>query len=114
MLESTSNFKYSAWFDSTRITALIDTLSLLNNLTCFITQLEFHHLYVYGIFISLAFLDFLSEEELEQHFSKHGTINQVHIVIDKETRRSKGFAYVLFALPEVAARYYFLAIKLYL
>lgn len=45
-----------------------------------------------------------TEEELEEHFSKHGTINQVHIVIDKETRRSKGFAYVLFALPEAAAR----------
>ncbi|KAL8508685.1 hypothetical protein ACS0TY_019075 [Phlomoides rotata] len=45
-----------------------------------------------------------TEEELEEHFSKYGTINQVHIVIDKETRRSKGFAYVLFALPEAAAR----------
>lgn len=62
-----------------------------------------------AVFISLTFLDFHSEEELEEHFSKYGTINQVHIVIDKETRRSKGFAYVLFALPEAAARYYLLA-----
>ncbi|KAL7120560.1 hypothetical protein ACP275_02G129100 [Erythranthe tilingii] len=45
-----------------------------------------------------------TEEELEDHFSKYGTISQVHIVIDKDTRRSKGFAYVLFALPESAAR----------
>ncbi|KAH6776205.1 nucleotide/nucleic acid binding protein [Perilla frutescens var. hirtella] len=45
-----------------------------------------------------------TEEELEDHFSKYGTVSQVHIVIDKETRRSKGFAYVLFALPESAAR----------
>lgn len=45
-----------------------------------------------------------TEEELENHFSKYGTVSQVHIVIDKETRRSKGFAYVLFALPESAAR----------
>ncbi|KAL1537533.1 multiple RNA-binding domain-containing protein 1-like [Salvia divinorum] len=45
-----------------------------------------------------------TEEELENHFSKYGTVSQAHIVIDKETRRSKGFAYVLFALPESAAR----------
>ncbi|KAL9145488.1 hypothetical protein ABFS82_13G045900 [Erythranthe guttata] len=45
-----------------------------------------------------------TEEELEDHFSKYGTISQVHIFIDKDTRRSKGFAYVLFALPESAAR----------
>ncbi|KAI3455775.1 hypothetical protein Pfo_012438 [Paulownia fortunei] len=45
-----------------------------------------------------------TEEELEDHFSKYGTISQVHIVIDKDTRRSKGIAYVLFALPESAAR----------
>ncbi|EYU30293.1 hypothetical protein MIMGU_mgv1a0257881mg, partial [Erythranthe guttata] len=48
--------------------------------------------------------DVRSEEELEDHFSKYGTISQVHIFIDKDTRRSKGFAYVLFALPESAAR----------
>ncbi|KAL0442291.1 UNVERIFIED_CONTAM: Multiple RNA-binding domain-containing protein 1 [Sesamum latifolium] len=45
-----------------------------------------------------------TEEELEEHFSKYGTISQVHIVIDKDTRRSKGIAFVLFALPESAAR----------
>ncbi|CAA0824296.1 Unknown protein [Striga hermonthica] len=45
-----------------------------------------------------------TEEDLEDHFSKYGTISQVHIVIDKETRRSKGIAYVLFAVPECAAR----------
>ncbi|KAK4440384.1 putative RNA-binding protein 19 [Sesamum alatum] len=45
-----------------------------------------------------------TEEELEEHFSKYGSISQVHIVIDKDTRRSKGIAFVLFALPESAAR----------
>ncbi|XP_042026020.1 multiple RNA-binding domain-containing protein 1-like [Salvia splendens] len=45
-----------------------------------------------------------TEEELESHFSKYGAVSQAHIVIDKETRRSKGFAYVHFALPEAAAR----------
>ncbi|KAL0352641.1 UNVERIFIED_CONTAM: putative RNA-binding protein 19 [Sesamum angustifolium] len=44
------------------------------------------------------------EEDLEEYFSKYGTISQVHIVIDKDTRRSKGIAFVLFALPESAAR----------
>ncbi|KAL6549886.1 hypothetical protein OROMI_020374 [Orobanche minor] len=45
-----------------------------------------------------------TEEELQDHFSKYGTISQVHIVIDKDTRRSVGLAYVLFAIPEAAAR----------
>ncbi|KAL0363776.1 UNVERIFIED_CONTAM: putative RNA-binding protein 19 [Sesamum calycinum] len=45
-----------------------------------------------------------TEEDLEEYFSKYGTISQVHIVIDKDTRRSKGIAFVLFALPESAAR----------
>lgn len=46
-----------------------------------------------------------SEEELEDHFSKYGSISEVHIVFDKDSKRSKGFAYILFALPESAARY---------
>ncbi|EPS58047.1 hypothetical protein M569_16770, partial [Genlisea aurea] len=45
-----------------------------------------------------------TEEEVELHFAKYGTVSQVHIVIDKSTRRSKGFGYVLFSLPESAAR----------
>ncbi|KAG8385072.1 hypothetical protein BUALT_Bualt03G0003500 [Buddleja alternifolia] len=45
-----------------------------------------------------------TEEELGDHFSKYGNISQVHIVVDKDTKRSKGIAYVLFALPESAAR----------
>ncbi|KZV41921.1 multiple RNA-binding domain-containing protein 1-like [Dorcoceras hygrometricum] len=44
------------------------------------------------------------EEELEDHFSKYGSISEVHIVLDKDSKRSKGFAYILFALPESAAR----------
>ncbi|CAH9107130.1 unnamed protein product [Cuscuta europaea] len=43
------------------------------------------------------------EEELEEHFSKYGKVSQVHIVVDKEARRSKGFAYVQYTLPESAA-----------
>ncbi|KAK3020233.1 hypothetical protein RJ639_045469 [Escallonia herrerae] len=45
-----------------------------------------------------------TEDELEEHFSKLGNVSQVHLVIDKETKRSKGFAYVLYTLPESAAR----------
>ncbi|KAG8371484.1 hypothetical protein BUALT_Bualt13G0092500 [Buddleja alternifolia] len=45
-----------------------------------------------------------TEEELGDHFSKYGSISQVHIVVDKDTKRSKGFAYVSFALPKSAAR----------
>ncbi|KAL3523166.1 hypothetical protein ACH5RR_016000 [Cinchona calisaya] len=45
-----------------------------------------------------------TEEELEEHFCKFGNISQVHIVVDKETKRSKGIAYVLYALPESASR----------
>ncbi|KAM7524839.1 hypothetical protein LguiA_014741 [Lonicera macranthoides] len=45
-----------------------------------------------------------TEDELEEHFSKFGNVSQVHLVIDKDTKRSKGIAYVLYALPESAAR----------
>ncbi|XP_075481451.1 multiple RNA-binding domain-containing protein 1-like isoform X1 [Primulina tabacum] len=45
-----------------------------------------------------------TEEELEDHFTKYGSISEVHIVFDKDSKRSKGFAYILFALPESAAR----------
>ncbi|XP_051125398.1 multiple RNA-binding domain-containing protein 1 [Andrographis paniculata] len=45
-----------------------------------------------------------TEEELEDYFSKYGAISHVHIVIDKDTKRSKGIAYILFTLPESASR----------
>uniref|UniRef100_A0A5B7C6H3 Putative multiple RNA-binding domain-containing protein 1 n=1 Tax=Davidia involucrata TaxID=16924 RepID=A0A5B7C6H3_DAVIN len=45
-----------------------------------------------------------TEDELEEHFSKFGNVSQVHLVIDKDTKRSKGIAYVLYTLPESAAR----------
>ncbi|XP_073154401.1 uncharacterized protein [Henckelia pumila] len=45
-----------------------------------------------------------TEEDLEDHFGKYGSISEVHIVFDKDSKRSKGFAYILFALPESAAR----------
>lgn len=45
-----------------------------------------------------------TEEELEEHFRKFGNVLQVHIVVDKDTKQSKGIAYVLYALPESASR----------
>ncbi|KAI8568595.1 hypothetical protein RHMOL_Rhmol02G0213000 [Rhododendron molle] len=45
-----------------------------------------------------------TEDELEEHFRKLGNVSQVHLVIDKDTKRSKGIAYVLYTLPESAAR----------
>lgn len=43
--------------------------------------------------------------ELEEHFSKFGSVSQVHLVVDKDTKRSKGRAYILYTLAEFAARY---------
>ncbi|KAG5531353.1 hypothetical protein RHGRI_026095 [Rhododendron griersonianum] len=45
-----------------------------------------------------------TEDELEEHFRKLGNVSQVHLVIDKDTKRSKGIAYVAYTLPESAAR----------
>ena len=35
-----------------------------------------------------------SENEIRQQFEKFGTVNQVNIITDRETGRSKGFAFV--------------------
>lgn len=40
-----------------------------------------------------------------EHFSPFGEISEVHLVLDRETKRSKGVAYILFQVPEHAARY---------
>ncbi|XP_006827686.3 LOW QUALITY PROTEIN: multiple RNA-binding domain-containing protein 1 [Amborella trichopoda] len=45
-----------------------------------------------------------TEDELAELFKKYGDISQVHLVVDKDTRRSKGFGYVLYTLPESAVR----------
>ncbi|KAI6674139.1 hypothetical protein NL676_002045 [Syzygium grande] len=44
------------------------------------------------------------KEELEELFSKFGKLAEVHVVVDKITRRSKGIAYIQYALPESALR----------
>ncbi|PVU88989.1 hypothetical protein BB561_005614 [Smittium simulii] len=45
-----------------------------------------------------------SENELRKYFEKYGPLSELHIPIDKESKRSKGFAYVLFVLPEHAVK----------
>ncbi|XP_026425511.1 uncharacterized protein LOC113321808 isoform X2 [Papaver somniferum] len=45
-----------------------------------------------------------SEEDLAEIFGKIGDISEVHLVVDRDTNRSKGVAYVLFKLPEFAVR----------
>ncbi|RZC62338.1 hypothetical protein C5167_024086 [Papaver somniferum] len=45
-----------------------------------------------------------SEEDLTEIFSKFGDISEVHLVVDRDTKRSKGIAYVLYTLPEFAVR----------
>ncbi|KAI3824603.1 hypothetical protein L1987_06067 [Smallanthus sonchifolius] len=45
-----------------------------------------------------------TEDDLQEHFSKFGSVSQVHLVVDRDTKRSKGIAYILYALPESAAR----------
>ncbi|GJS99589.1 multiple RNA-binding domain-containing protein 1 isoform X1 [Tanacetum coccineum] len=45
-----------------------------------------------------------TEDDLREHFSKFGTVAQAHLVVDKDTKRSKGIAYILYAQTESAAR----------
>ncbi|KAL2609507.1 hypothetical protein R1flu_028080 [Riccia fluitans] len=45
-----------------------------------------------------------SQEDLTEIFSKFGQLSEVHLVLDKATKRSKGFAYILYMLPEDAVR----------
>ena len=42
----------------------------------------------------------VSNEELEQEFGKHGAVTSAKIVIDRETGRSRGFAFVEMADDE--------------
>ncbi|KAJ8763754.1 hypothetical protein K2173_003536 [Erythroxylum novogranatense] len=45
-----------------------------------------------------------TEDELEEHFSRFGSVSEVHVVVNKDTKRSKGIAYIHYALPESATR----------
>lgn len=45
-----------------------------------------------------------TEEELQDLFSKYGDITEVHITKEKETKKSKGMAFILFMIPECAKK----------
>ncbi|KAJ4969389.1 hypothetical protein NE237_016090 [Protea cynaroides] len=45
-----------------------------------------------------------TEDDLAELFCSFGNVSQVHLVVDKTTKRSKGYAYVLYTLPESALR----------
>tara|TARA_Y100000814_G_scaffold255530_1_gene203918 strand:- start:367 stop:753 length:387 start_codon:yes stop_codon:yes gene_type:complete len=44
----------------------------------------------------------ISEEELSRAFSEHGKIDSIHIAKDRESGKSKGFAFVTFPSKEEA------------
>ena len=45
-----------------------------------------------------------TEEDLQKFFTKFGPLSEVHMPLDKETKRPIGYAYVLYLLPEHALR----------
>ncbi|XP_024381120.1 uncharacterized protein [Physcomitrium patens] len=45
-----------------------------------------------------------TEEELAELFGKFGELSEVHLVLDKTTKRSKAMAFVLYMIPECAVR----------
>ena len=49
------------------------------------------------------------EDELRELFSQHGDVSQVHVVVDRDSKISKGIGYVLFSSPESAVRYLFIS-----
>lgn len=82
------------WFESLYV---VESLKILMCLICVLVKI---------------IVRWLREEELEEHFRKFGSVSQVHIVVDKDTKRSKGIAYVLYSLPESAARYLSISIQI--
>jgi len=46
----------------------------------------------------------LRGQELRDHFSQYGEVVFARVILDSETRRSKGFGFVEFANPEDAAK----------
>ncbi|EME30124.1 RNA-binding protein [Galdieria sulphuraria] len=46
----------------------------------------------------------VTDEELTKLFEKYGLLSDVHVCIDSETQKAKGFAFITFVLPENAAQ----------
>jgi len=45
-----------------------------------------------------------TEEELRKLFEKYGPLSEVHMPIAKDTKKPKGYAYILYLLPEHAIK----------
>jgi len=46
----------------------------------------------------------ISEQELGDAFAQHGQVNNVKIILDRETGRPRGFGFVEMSDPDTAAR----------
>ena len=46
----------------------------------------------------------VKEDELKQLFEQYGTVKSVHLILDKKTKKSKGFAFVEIDNEEDAER----------
>src|SRR5213593_287055 len=44
----------------------------------------------------------VTENDLQDLFAQHGSVNDVNLVIDRATRQSRGFAFVTMATDEAA------------
>ncbi|KFP49453.1 putative RNA-binding protein 19, partial [Cathartes aura] len=47
-----------------------------------------------------------TEEDLEKIFSKYGPLSEIHFPIDRLTKKSKGFAFITYMIPEHAVKAY--------
>eukprot|EP00002_Diphylleia_rotans_P037967 TRINITY_DN8561_c0_g1_i1.p1 TRINITY_DN8561_c0_g1~~TRINITY_DN8561_c0_g1_i1.p1 ORF type:complete len:683 (+),score=195.43 TRINITY_DN8561_c0_g1_i1:100-2148(+) len=45
-----------------------------------------------------------TEEELKKLFRRYGEVSEVHIAIDKDTKKSKGFAFIQYMIPDNAQK----------
>jgi multiple RNA-binding domain-containing protein 1 len=47
-----------------------------------------------------------TEQDLRELFEKYGTLSEVHMPIARDTKKSKGYAYILYMMPEHALKAY--------
>jgi multiple RNA-binding domain-containing protein 1 len=47
-----------------------------------------------------------TEQDLRDLFEKYGTLSEVHMPIARDTKKSKGYAYILYLIPEHALKAY--------
>ncbi|KAI8833917.1 hypothetical protein BC829DRAFT_426357 [Chytridium lagenaria] len=47
-----------------------------------------------------------TRDDLEKLFGKYGPLSEIHISVDKETKKPRGYAFILYLLPEHAVKAY--------